>query len=167
MLNTCTICKEEKEVSEFLKDKQASKGYRNQCKSCLRERAKEQRVWEHRKEGYNKAMRKYRSTMIGAISTSFTARQQYCRKNEHIPFEITRDYCIALMESQQGLCALTGVELIPKSGPTSPSLDKKDPKLGYVEGNVQWVTKKANTMKQDCSMEELIHFCKTVIELSC
>ncbi len=32
---------------------------------------------------------------------------------------------------------------------TSPSLDRKVPELGYVEGNVCWISNKANSIKQD------------------
>jgi len=163
-MKTCTICNIEKPIDEFLKDKSANGGYRNQCKQCLRERNAD--VWEKRKEVYNKAMRKYRDTTKGAVMTSYVASKTRATK-DGIPFNITRLEILDLFNAQNGKCALTGVEMIPKSGWTSPSLDKMDPKLGYVSGNIQWVTKKANLMKSNLTMDELLEFCHSVIKLRC
>jgi len=53
-----------------------------------------------------------------------------------------------------------------KSKASSPSLDKIIPSLGYVVGNVQWLSKKANGMKQDASFQELEKFAKWVLKQS-
>ena len=42
-----------------------------------------------------------------------------------------------------------------KVGYDSPSLDKLKPELGYVRGNVRVISWRANTIKQDASVEEL------------
>lgn len=165
-MKICTICSQEKELEAFLKDKHAPGGYRNQCKECLRLRHKEQRVWENRKESYNASMRKYRSTVKGAIHTSYQAAKGRSKK-EGIPFDLDLEYVTELFNHQGGKCALTGVDMIPKSGRMSPSLDKMTPELGYTRGNVQWVTWRANAIKQDLSMEELFQFCETVLKLRC
>lgn len=165
-MKVCTICNETKEIHDFLQDKSMKSGYRNQCKSCLKERntTPEKKLLYATKQ--NEVMRRYRSTTKGAILTSFQACKGRSKKSD-IPFTITREYVTELFEKQKGLCALTGVELIPKSGHTSPSLDKMNPKLGYVEGNVQWVAWKANAIKSDMTMEELYSFCETVLKLRC
>lgn len=165
-MKTCTICSQEKSIEEFTKDKHAPDGYRNQCKSCIRDRTKEQRVWPRRRESYNAAMRKYRSTAKGAIHTSYQAAKGRA-KREGIPFDLDLEFVTELFEQQNGKCALTGEDMIPKSGRTSPSLDKMTPELGYVRGNVQWTTWKANCVKQDMSMEDLFTFCETVLKLRC
>ena len=38
---------------------------------------------------------------------------------------------------------------------SSPSMDRIDPKKGYVEGNIVWISNKANTIKSDSSVKEL------------
>lgn len=58
-------------------------------------------------------------------------------------------------------CPLLGIELTYKKyvGHTTPvnyaSLDKIDPTKGYVEGNVQIVSFRANTLKNSATLEEL------------
>ena len=42
-----------------------------------------------------------------------------------------------------------------KTGNDSPSLDKLIPKLGYVKGNINVISYKANRIKSDASLEEL------------
>jgi hypothetical protein len=37
----------------------------------------------------------------------------------------------------------------------SPSLDRIVPELGYVEGNVVWISNRANILKRDATWEEL------------
>jgi hypothetical protein len=41
-------------------------------------------------------------------------------------------------------------------------LDRVDSSKGYIEGNVQWVHKTINLMKQSFNQKEFIHFCKLV-----
>ena len=38
---------------------------------------------------------------------------------------------------------------------SSPSIDRIVPELGYVEGNVAWISKKANTLKLNRSPQML------------
>lgn len=64
------------------------------------------------------------------------------------------------------VCPVLGIKLERGKGrfrPTSPSLDRIDPQLGYVKGNVQVISNKANTMKSNASKEELIAFAKWVL----
>jgi hypothetical protein len=54
-------------------------------------------------------------------------------------------------------CPLLQIELHRNqaSEPSSPSLDRKDSSLGYVKGNVWVISHRANTIKNDASLEEL------------
>ena len=64
-------------------------------------------------------------------------------------------------------CKILGIPLFEGSGkPTanSPSLDRIDPKLGYVKNNIQVISFKANTIKSNATKEELIVFSYWILE---
>jgi hypothetical protein len=46
---------------------------------------------------------------------------------------------------------------------TNASIDKINPSLGYVKNNVQLVCNTINMMKSDMSIDELLKFCKLII----
>lgn len=56
-------------------------------------------------------------------------------------------------------CPILGCVLEPHTGgkpkPNSPSLDRTDPTLGYIRGNVEVISYRANVLKGDASLEEL------------
>lgn len=62
-------------------------------------------------------------------------------------------------------CPYLGIELKPFSEWSSPSLDKIDPSLGYVKGNIQVISLLANTMKSSASIDQLITFAENVLRL--
>jgi hypothetical protein len=62
-------------------------------------------------------------------------------------------------------CPYLGIKLEPFSEWSSPSLDKIDPKLGYVRGNIQVISNLANTMKSSASIEQLVIFAENVLRL--
>jgi len=83
-----------------------------------------------------------------------------------IPVTITRDYAFQLFISQQQKCALSGQEIFlsEKEKNTTASLDRIDSNQGYEIGNVQWVHKDLNIMKNQISEQEFKQFCKLVSE---
>jgi len=55
-------------------------------------------------------------------------------------------------------CPLLGYVLMPSRGliaPNSPSLDRKDPRKGYVRGNIWVISYRANAAKSNLTLEEL------------
>ncbi len=64
-------------------------------------------------------------------------------------------------------CPYLGIKIARnnKAGPaeSSPALDRIDNSLGYVKGNVQVLSYKANRMKNNATAEELLMFADAVI----
>ena len=88
-------------------------------------------------------------------------------KRKGIYFDITMPYLQELFEKQNGKCAYTGWQLtFPTYCDTydgTASLDRIDSKVGYVIGNVHWVHKDINMMKQQYSHERFLVLCKAVV----
>ena len=59
-------------------------------------------------------------------------------------------------------CPLLGIDIIPKAKDRthSPSLDRKDSTKGYTPDNIWVVSSRANTLKNDATLQEL----KTLVE---
>jgi hypothetical protein len=69
------------------------------------------------------------------------------------------------------ICPILGIPIFKEmnlnrlSGPSgnSPSLDRIDNAKGYIKGNIQVISHRANTMKANASPQELIRFANWVI----
>lgn len=89
-------------------------------------------------------------------------------KKRQLDFNITLEYISDLAKDQNFSCALTGMPLVFSKGYKedclqTASLDRIDSTKGYVEGNVQWVLKSVNFMKQNLSEKEFISLCEKVV----
>lgn len=87
----------------------------------------------------------------------------------NITFTISKEYALSLFHNQNGKCALSGRKIILADSRKnynkyrqSGSIDRIDSKLGYVEGNVQWIHKIFQPMKSDKTQELFISLCKEV-----
>jgi hypothetical protein len=62
-------------------------------------------------------------------------------------------------------CAISGRELVFKIGhPNSPSIDRKNSKLGYTARNIQIVAYTANVAKMELSDRDFIQLCKDIAQ---
>lgn len=95
------------------------------------------------------------------------------RYGRNIPFDISIQYLWKLFLRQNRRCAITGVILdwsgswaenrYSKTSKRTASLDRIDSSKGYVKGNVQWVHKIINVMKNDMTAEEFHEWCQKVV----
>jgi hypothetical protein len=87
-------------------------------------------------------------------------------KRDGIPFDLDSEYLKSIYVTR---CPYLDIELslTASSGNSMDglSLDKIDPRKGYTKGNVQFISYKANVMKQDVDIQTLIHFAKRVLEI--
>lgn len=124
------------------------------------------------------------STIGDLTGTFFNSLKSKCKqrnknRNNTIEFNITMEYLWNLFLKQDKKCALSGLELNlltynrrsktgksvhPDTSVVSASLDRIDSSKGYVEGNVQWVHKVVNIMKNTLSDNDFIYFCKKITE---
>jgi len=84
-------------------------------------------------------------------------------------FDLTIEYGHQLWLDQDKKCTLSGVPIeFPKPGEKTctASLDRIDSNVGYVQGNVQWVHKDINLMKNKLEQSYFIQLCKSVAETS-
>lgn len=89
-------------------------------------------------------------------------------------FDLTLGYLWNLFLKQNRCCALTKLELSfggkaadrkrKETNKMTASLDRIDSTKGYVEGNVQWVHKEVNLMKNDLPLERFIDLCKKIAD---
>lgn len=77
---------------------------------------------------------------------------------------VTKEDAWDLFLQQNKKCALTGLELIINNNPklNTASLDRIDSSKGYVAGNIQWVHKHVNIMKNIYEQSYFVNMCKLV-----
>lgn len=153
-LKRCSKCKQEKSVDDFHHDRQKPDGYCMCCKEC-RKGYRQERRGSHKEQ--MKAWRIANPERTMLVSARFRA------KKEKLPF-LLRQEDIVIPEA----CPICGRTM--KSGvgrgrllSTSPTLDKWDPKLGYVVGNIWVICHACNFRKLDRSGEELLTFALRII----
>ena len=81
------------------------------------------------------------------------ARAKSRAKKNNLPFNIELDD-IVIPER----CPLLGIKIEStevRNSPNNPSLDKIIPEKGYIKGNVWVISNRANTLKNDATLQEL------------
>lgn len=97
------------------------------------------------------------------VSVSFINGYIKSAKERHIKWDVDGDYLADLLISQDFKCALSGESISAYSARcNSASLDRIDSSKGYEVGNVQWLYRTINMMKQSYSQDEFIRMCKAV-----
>jgi hypothetical protein len=86
-------------------------------------------------------------------------------------YDLDLDYLMGIWKSQNGICPLSGYSLLLPLGthgwgsddfPKRASLDRINPKKGYIKGNVRFISWTANIALSRVTDQELIDFCKDV-----
>lgn len=129
------------------------------CKHCSEIKQKEQAkksahkfYWGNKEYCDKRTRENYRNSKNrGSIEYTFYARKHRAKKQD-ITWEISLDDI-----SVPDVCPVLLTPFKFKT-PYAMSIDKIIPSLGYVKGNVQIMSCKANIMKSDATPEELIKF---------
>ena len=85
-------------------------------------------------------------------------------------FDLDYAYVVRLLREQNGRCAVSGVPFdLAYSGdsrvnPYQPSLDRIDPRKGYLRGNVRLTLYAVNIALNDMPMSDYVDVCRAVAE---
>ena len=117
-----------------------------------------------KEENHNK--NHFRWKGCGEISGSLWCLLKIMAKNRKLELTVTKEYIWELFLKQGRKCAISGVDIHFKTRTNkcdaTASLDRINSKLGYVPGNVQWIHKDINFMKQDYNQDEFINWCNII-----
>lgn len=105
---------------------------------------------------------RHRRTLKGTISNKRQSAMKRARR-DGMEFNLSTDFLHKIWEKQNGICALTGVEM-GRIGSKwlSPSVDRIDSDKGYTEDNVQWVCWRANDAKCNMKNDDFVAMCLAV-----
>jgi hypothetical protein len=116
--------------------------------------------------GCLREIRKYKNT----IPLSYIKRLKVGAISRNIEYNISLEDIYQCFIKQNGKCALTGADLyftvyaLPKQKRTNASLDRINNSIGYIPGNIQWLDKDINRLKNNYTTEELINFARRIVE---
>ena len=128
MTKTCYKCGIPKELTDYYR-------LRGACKVCRRE--------------YRNGLHLNNPIPVMLDAAKLRAKRQ------NVQYTITANDVVI-----PKVCPILGIPLAVKVGkggaPNSPSLDKIDPELGYIPGNIQVISNLANRMKNNATLEQMI-----------
>lgn len=111
---------------------------------------------KHKEEYLRRARKSYnKSRITGEARVHRMIVEAKCRSKKFgIPFTIVNVPWVSV-------CPILGITLTLEAGPrggadSSPALDRIRNSLGYVDGNVQIISTRANLLKRDATLEELV-----------
>ena len=165
-MKRCSSCGKLKDESEFYHYKSSKDGLTHQCKQCMSEYRTSKRehyreYMAYRREVDNetiKANRRKHYRNHPENRMLMQAKQRAKRRN--LEFNLTIDDIVIPVK-----CPLLGVPFVlgvQGNYEYTPSLDRIDPNKGYIKGNVWVITKKANSMKNSATKEELLKFADNI-----
>jgi hypothetical protein len=139
------------------------KSYRNTAKYCSVRCAN---VF-YNNSGKNKDFRK-KSVENTLRTVVWQARNR--SKKKGLDFDLTDEYMLNLLKSQNNKCSATGLQLESSQAntkkyksPYTVSLDRIDSSKGYTKDNIQIVCVMFNEMKNIYSIEQVTLLCKSYI----
>ena len=78
---------------------------------------------------------------------------------------ITREDLEQLVIESKGICAISGLQMTTLHGdPNKASVDRIDSSKGYIKGNIQLTTTRANVIKKNWGDDDILEFCLAVVK---
>jgi hypothetical protein len=167
-MKKCTNCKQIKALSEFYNATSFKDGKTYQCKTCMsnyrKSKKEENRKYAelNRLNNTEKVKEQKRNSWRNLDPRKKLLQQCKNRsKKRNIEFNLQLEDIII-----PELCPYLLVPFIVGTKGNyeyTHSIDRIDNSKGYVKGNIEVVTKKANSMKNSASKEELLNFANSII----
>jgi len=139
----CIKCNEDKLESEFdsraPSEKYREGKVRTECRVCRAKRVRENYL-RYKQESYFK----YRVQRAKRAASTYK-----------VPFDLDAEYLESIWIP---ICPILGVQLeklAERTDDNAAELDRFIPSLGYVKGNVAFLSRRANRLKNDATLEEL------------
>lgn len=185
-MKVCSKCKQEQEFGMFAKAAGRRDGLNPQCKACtklwrdqnkdtLSAKKKEyylkniEEMPERNKQKYLKHKDKQRAAQTTYYAEPVNwvkrmlAKSSLRAEQAGLEFAITAEDIVVPLSCPY-LKTLLTFDLGRGQLPTNASLDRIDSTRGYVKGNVQVISRKANTMKSNATHDELLTFAQSILD---
>jgi hypothetical protein len=165
-----TICSNPSCGIEFLKDKSELNrnkkiGRKNYCslKCCGTDN-------HSHLNNYVKENVKYILPFTKGRRDQFTGLREHFRrvKKRHHEYNIDLNDLLEQWNNQNGICVYSGVKLVHPNengnNINTASLDRIDSNLGYVKGNIQFISMSCNYAKNNMTHDEMLEFIELIYE---
>lgn len=162
-MKQCSACGQLKPESEFSKDKTKADGLRSQCKECDKQYAKQYHLANREKKlerskqyyaaNHDKERKRHKRYREAHPEQYLWTGAKGRAKTRGLEFNIEVSD-IVIPE----FCPVLGLKLEKGKGEqqdSSPTLDRIDSSKGYIKGNIEVISWRANRLKNDATPEEL------------
>ena len=180
-MKICSTCKVIHPLSMYYKNKSREDGYHSQCKACQHEyylRTKEKQLHngkEYRSRNKEiiarKATQKYHRTKEYTQASTMSNWEQHMLHNTKANAKRRDIECTLILNDIviPEKCPYLNIPLTRVVGKgqllTNASIDRIDSTKGYTLGNIQIISRLANTMKNSATKEQLNIFARNVLKL--
>ena len=126
-------------------------------KYSLRPEVKERKKEYASRPEYKKYKKEYQKNWGQSFEGKLSIVKSRSKK-KNLEFNLTIEYLKSIYP-KNNMCPLLNIPLDWKSShkhPNTPSLDRIDSSKGYIKGNVQWVSWRANQLMSDATPDELL-----------
>tara|TARA_R110000868_G_scaffold303366_2_gene563847 strand:+ start:135 stop:587 length:453 start_codon:yes stop_codon:yes gene_type:complete len=126
---------------------------RSKCKRCNIENDRVRRLSQPSKSEARTQYRLDYPKETWAVETEYSIRKRALNKG--LNFDLNREWLLAQIPER---CPLLNIPIVFSSGVVvdgTPTVDRKNPKLGYLTSNCWVISAKANRMKSNASTREI------------
>lgn len=152
-MKVCNTCGEEKALTEFNRNRRYKDQKERHCKQCERIKGRRWRNKPEIKERYKKKRADWNKDIHNRAKLLLWSAKYRANRN-NLEFNISEDDLLPLPTH----CPVLGLKLSTRCSAQADnaySLDRINPKKGYVKGNVVVISNRANILKRDATLTEL------------